>query len=86
MPQKTAKSVWRRFLRKFRAILIAGLVVIIPLGVTIWIIIWLFNSVDNLLQPLVKLIVGHNITGVGFGVMAVLILVVGIITTNMVGK
>ncbi|MBN1643948.1 MAG: DUF502 domain-containing protein, partial [Dehalococcoidales bacterium] len=30
--------------------------------------------------------VGHNITGVGFGVMAALILVVGIITTNVVGK
>jgi len=86
MPQITAKSVRRSFLRRFRAILIAGLVVMVPIGITAWIIIWLFEGVDNLLQPLIRLIAGHNVIGVGFGVMAVLILVVGAIATNMVGK
>ncbi len=86
MPQITAKSVRRSFLRRFRAILIAGLVVMVPIGITAWIIIWLFEGVDNILQPLIRLIVGHNITGVGFAVMAVLILIVGAITTNVIGK
>lgn len=86
MPQKTTTSAWGRFLRKFRAIVIAGLVVTVPIGLTIWIIVWLFDVVDKLLQPLIKLIAGHTITGVGFGVVAVLILILGAVATNVVGK
>lgn len=86
MLQKNPESNWKRFLRKFRAITIAGLAVIVPIGLTIWIIAWLFDVVDRLLQPLIKAIFGRNITGVGFGVIVILILLVGAITTNMLGK
>ena len=86
MVEKRATSVWRRFLRKFRAILIAGLVVTIPIGLTIWIFVWLFTEIDKLLQPIIKAIFGHEIIGVGFGVIVVLVLIVGTIATNVIGK
>lgn len=86
MVEKRATSVWRRFLRKFRAILIAGLAVTVPIGLTIWIFVWLFTEIDKLLQPVIKTIFGHEIIGVGFGVIVVLILIVGTIATNVIGK
>ena len=82
---KTA-SFWSRFLRKLRAVVIAGLVVTVPIGITIWIFVWLFNSIDSLLQPVIKRIFGHDITGVGFGVVVALVLIIGLIATNMIGK
>jgi uncharacterized membrane protein len=84
--EKKATLVWRRFLRKFRAVLIAGLVVTVPIGLTIWIFVWLFTEIDKLLQPVIKAVFGHEIIGVGFGVVVVLVLIVGTIATNVIGK
>ena len=80
------ESNWARFLGKLRSIVIAGLVFTVPIGVTVWIIAWIFHNVDEFLQPIIQRIFGHPITGVGFGVTVVLILVVGLIATNVIGK
>ena len=86
MAELKKQSEWSRFLRKFRDILIAGLVVTVPIGLTIWIFAWLFTQIDQLLRPLVKLVFGREIVGVGFGVIVVVVLVVGAIATNNLGK
>jgi uncharacterized membrane protein len=72
--------------RKLRRQFIAGVLASIPLGATILILIWIFNTVDNLLQPVITAIWGHTIPGVGFGVTVVLIYVVGVIASNVMGK
>lgn len=84
--RKRADALWKRFLKKLRAIIIAGLVVTIPIGLTLWILVWLFERVDALLQPIIRYIFGRNMPGVGFGVIVVLILVVGVIATNVIGR
>ena len=86
MAETKKPSFWNRFLRKLRDIVIAGLVVTVPIGLTIWIFAWLFTQIDQLLRPFVKDIFGHQIIGVGFGVVVVLVLVVGSIATNVIGK
>ena len=86
MVEVQKRSRWSRFLRKFRDILIAGLVVTVPIGLTIWIFAWLFTQIDQLLRPLVKLVFGREIVGVGFGVIVIVVLVVGAIATNNLGK
>jgi len=58
----------------------------VPIGLTIWIFVWLFTQIDKLLQGPIKYIFGRHITGVGFGVIVVLVLIIGAITTNMIGK
>ena len=60
MAEVQKRSRWSRFLRKFRDILIAGLVVTVPIGLTIWIFAWLFTQIDQLLRPLVKLVFGRE--------------------------
>jgi uncharacterized membrane protein len=72
--------------KKLRGQFMTGLLVIIPLGASVLILVWLFTSIDNILQPVIRAIWGHNITGVGFGVTVILIYVVGVIARNVVGK
>ena len=86
MAEVQKRSRWSRFLRKFRDILIAGLVVTVPIGLTIWIFAWLFTQIDQLLRPLVKLVFGREIVGVGFGVILIIMLIIGAIATNNLGK
>lgn len=86
MAENRPISFWRRFLKKLRDVVIAGLVVTVPIGLTIWIFVWLFNGIDKLLRPWVTKIFGHEIIGVGFAVIVALVLAVGLIATNVVGK
>jgi uncharacterized membrane protein len=77
-------SLW--VLKRLRNHFLTGILIIIPLGITILILIWLFERIDGILQPLIVRVAGHEIPGVGFGVMLVLIYVVGLITSNLFGK
>jgi len=85
-----AGKVWRWILRKLRTTFIAGLIVVVPIGLTVWILIWIFNGVEELLAPVVAWVFerfgAEPITGVGFGITVVLIFVIGIITTNVIGR
>ena len=75
-----------RVIKQLRNHFLTGILLIIPLAITILILAWLFDTVDNILQPVIVAIAGHRIPGVGFGVMLVLIYVIGVITSNFVGK
>ncbi len=81
--KKVARVSWTK---KLRAQFVAGILVIVPIGATVLILVWLFNSIDNILQPAVSAIFGHNIPGVGFGVTIVLIYLAGVIARNILGK
>ena len=73
-------------MRTLRNQFVEGLLVIIPLGATVLILIWLFTSIDNILQPFVRAIWGQTIPGVGFFTTLVLIYLTGVITANFIGK
>ncbi|MBI3931643.1 MAG: DUF502 domain-containing protein [Chloroflexi bacterium] len=58
----------------------------VPLSVTIAVLVWTFNAIDNFLQPLIKPIMGRSLPGVGFGITIVAIYLVGVIASNVLGK
>lgn len=72
--------------KRIRAQFIAGIVLVTPIGLTIWIFVWLFTTIDSILQPLIKAIWGSTIPGVGFGATIVLVYLLGVIANNVVGK
>ena len=84
------KNTWRWILKTIRTTFVAGLIVVVPIGLTVWILIWIFNGVEDLLKPVVAWIFerfgAEPITGVGFGITVLLIFVIGIIMTNVVGR
>ena len=77
---------WNWLLRHLRRQLLAGILLVIPLGITILILIWIFTSIDNILQPVIEIIWGRSVPGVGVGVTVVLIYIVGLIANNVFGK
>ncbi len=63
-----------------------GIITVVPIGATILILVWIFFAIDNILQPVIKSIWGHAVTGIGFGVTIVLIYLAGVIASNVIGK
>ena len=74
------------FGKKLRAQFMAGIIVVVPVAATVLILVWVFNSIDGILQPGVERVVGHTIPGVGFGVTVVLIYITGVVARNVIGK
>ena len=80
------KRRWARLIKKLRTVFIAGLIVVVPIGITVWILVWLFNNIDGLLQPVILYFFGRSFAGIGVAITLILIFVVGAIATNVVGR
>ena len=83
---RSQRVSWGWLAKKLRAQFLAGILVLVPIGATIWILVKIFSTIDNILQPLIKPIAGHTIAGVGFAITIVLIYLVGAVTSNVIGK
>jgi len=77
---------WGWLGRKLRRQFLAGILAVVPLSVTIVVLVWIFTTVDNYLQPVTKTILGRSVPGVGFGVTIVVIYLVGVIASTVLGK
>ena len=66
------KNFWKKLLRIF----IQGLIILAPIGLTGYVLYWLFDKVDSILRPWV------NIPGLGFAIILVFVLLVGWISSN----
>ncbi len=79
------KSFWAYIGRKVRGHLMAGILVVVPLGVTILILKWLFEWVDDILQPIIRTLLGQPVYGLGFAITLAIIYVVGLIVSYVGG-
>ncbi|UCH43251.1 MAG: DUF502 domain-containing protein [Dehalococcoidales bacterium] len=79
-------SIWKWTVKKLRTHFFTGVVTTIPLGITVWLLVWFFVTIDNILQPVITAIFGRPITGLGFGITIVLIFIIGVIASNVIGK
>jgi uncharacterized membrane protein len=86
MSKKPHESFWVWFTGRLRTHFLAGLLVVVPIAASILVLVWVFRTIDDLLQPFIKEIFGHTIVGLGFAITIVLVFVVGIIAGNYVGK
>ncbi len=77
---------WGWLARQLRNKFILGIVVIVPVSATILILAWVFNSIDNILQPTIRSIWGRSFPGVGFGITILVIYLAGIIASSIIGK
>lgn len=80
------QRIWGRLINKLRSQFIIGIIAAVPIAVTILALVWLFNTIDNILQPVIRYIWGRPITGAGFGITIILIYLIGVIASNVVGK
>lgn len=75
-----------RVKRRARELFLVGLAVVLPLLVTYLLLRFLFDTLDHLLQPIIQGALGRRIPGLGFLASVVIIFLIGILTTNIVGR
>jgi uncharacterized membrane protein len=76
----------KTFFGHVRTTFLRGIGVLIPLGLTYWFFRALLNAVDGILSPLLESWIGRHIPGLGFLSMLAIILLVGLLTRNLVGR
>ena len=76
----------RTFWGQVRATFVRGIAFIIPLGLTFWFFSALLNAVDGILSPVLREWLGRQVPGLGFLSMLIIILIVGAVSRNIVGK
>jgi uncharacterized membrane protein len=73
-------------IRHLRNKLLLGILVLVPLIATVLILVWAFNSVDNILQPIIRSTWGINFPGIGVAIVVVLAYIAGIIASSILGR
>jgi len=79
-------EIRKSLLAHLRAAFLRGVAIIIPLALTIWFFRALLNAIDGIFSPLLAEWIGRHIPGLGFLSMLVMILLVGLLTRNLVGR
>ena len=64
---------------------ISGVLVVVPIILTIVVIKFLFETFDRLLQPVLHQILGYSLPGLGIVVTFLLIILAGLLTRNFIG-
>lgn len=72
-----AKTQQKNTLRKIFRYFIQGVIILAPIGITLYAMYWLFERVDGILRPYV------NIPGLGFLLIIIFVILVGWISSNL---
>ncbi|MGL6350492.1 MAG: hypothetical protein ACRC2U_11780, partial [Aeromonas sp.] len=78
-------------MKSIRKWLLAGMLVIVPLGITVWMLSWIFGLLDLTLKILPgnwqpDKLIGFYIPGLGALLAFGILLLVGAITSNFLGR
>lgn len=84
-----------RIKARFKTVFLAGLLFIVPVGVTLFVLSFLFKKLDQLFTPLLEKLflylghpeyIGYHIPGLGFVLALLSIFLIGLLTKNIIGK
>ncbi len=74
-----------RPLRTVQRYLLQGLAVIGPLGITVYVLVWLFRELDGVLGEHVATVVGRPLPGLGLALLIVLLILTGWVAQWAIG-
>ncbi|MFY9269639.1 MAG: DUF502 domain-containing protein [Candidatus Manganitrophaceae bacterium] len=72
-------------MKQLRNILLTGLVALLPLYLTITLLIWLFQTLDNIAQPWIQKVFGVEIWGLGVAATVLVIFATGLVVGSVTG-
>jgi uncharacterized membrane protein len=85
-PPGLSFTVVSRLARRLRQYAVVGLVVLTPVGVTIFVLSWGLRTVDAVFGAPLQEFVGLRVPGLGIAVLAILVLLVGWAVHHAVGR
>ena len=74
------------FWGELRNAFVRGVGVLIPVAITFWFFSTLLNWMDSFLSPVIEQMIGRPAPGLGFAAMVILIILVGLLAKNLVGR
>ncbi|MGE0460196.1 MAG: DUF502 domain-containing protein [Vicinamibacterales bacterium] len=69
-----------------RRTFLTGIVVTVPLIVSLVTLVWIFRFVDGVAKPVSSQVLGREVPGLGVLITALVVLLVGVIATNVFGR
>ena len=79
-------SIWLKVKSNIKNNLIPGIIVVVPIVISIVVLRWLIDFFDNLTRPLLQNYIHIYIPGLGLVVSIIFIYLVGISTKNYLGR
>ena len=79
-------SLFRRPVVHFQKTLGAGILVMLPIGISILVLKFFFDLLDSILTPVTDHLPGREVAGLGLAALLVLVYVVGLIAAFVVGR
>ena len=76
----------RRLVSHFQRTLVAGILIMLPIGITALVLKFIFELLTPLLQPLTNLLPGPDLYGTGLVALLLLIYVVGLVAAFVIGR
>ncbi|QGU00129.1 hypothetical protein SYNTR_1535 [Candidatus Syntrophocurvum alkaliphilum] len=73
-------------MKRITSLFLAGLAALLPIAISLAIFIWLFNFIDNILEPILTYFFGQAIPGIGFLITIVIIILIGFVATSFIGQ
>ena len=77
MAWRSLSRLEKTMFRKLRSALVRGLVVVLPIGLTLWLLWWLGSSTESLLQQVITLVIPAEHYRPGMGIVAAVVLLLG---------
>jgi len=65
---------------------IAGFFVTVPLVISVAALVWIFGIIDGFTAPLTARVLGREVPGIGLLITLLVVLVVGAVATNVIGR
>jgi uncharacterized membrane protein len=69
-----------------RSRFVTGLFVAVPLLVSVSALVWIFGIIDGFTAPVSERILGRRVPGLGILIMVALVLGIGVVATNVIGR
>lgn len=79
-------SILSRIGRNIRARILTGILVVVPLGLTVLVLRFFFNMVDGILQPALKTAFGRAMPGLGLLLTVILLYGIGLLASWVLGR
>jgi uncharacterized membrane protein len=73
-------------MKLIRKYFLTGMIVLLPIILTIYLLFFFFNTVDNLLSGFLRITLGYTIPGLGIILTILVVILVGMFATNVIGN
>lgn len=73
-------------MKRLVSLFLTGLATLLPVVISIYLVYWIFAAIDSLLKPMLIAIFGQAIPGLGFVLTIIIVIIVGLISTNILGN